>query len=45
MITGPNSVVRQVAVSIVGIAAMIAVAYYVSWSKQQDNKSAVGAHS
>ncbi|GIQ74240.1 OpgC domain-containing protein [Bradyrhizobium sp. RD5-C2] len=45
LITGPNSAVRQVAVSIVGIAAMIAVAYYVSWSKQQDNKSTVGAHS
>ncbi|WP_338828253.1 OpgC domain-containing protein [Bradyrhizobium sp. 27S5] len=45
LITGPNSVTRQIAVSIAGIAAMIAVAYYVSWSKQQDHKSAVGAHS
>lgn len=45
LITGPNSVARQVAVSIAGLAAMTAVAYYVSWSKQQDNKSAVGAHS
>lgn len=45
LITGPNSVARQVAVSIAGIAAMVAVAYYVSWSKQQDNRSTVGAHS
>ncbi|MGY3444151.1 MULTISPECIES: OpgC domain-containing protein [unclassified Bradyrhizobium] len=45
LITGPYSLTRQVAVSIAGIAAMTAVAYYVSWSKQQDNKSAVGAHS
>jgi hypothetical protein len=45
LITGPSSVARQVAVSIAGIAAMIAVAYYVSWSKQQDNESAVRAHS
>lgn len=45
LITGPNSVARQVAVSIAGLAAMTAVAYYVSWSRQQDNKSAVGAHS
>lgn len=45
LITGPYSLARQVAVSIAGIAAMTAVAYYVSWSKQQDSKSAVGAHS
>ncbi|WP_050419159.1 OpgC domain-containing protein [Bradyrhizobium tropiciagri] len=45
LITGPYSLTRQVAVSIAGIAAMTAVAYYVSWSKQQDNKSAVGARS
>ncbi|MCP1850429.1 MULTISPECIES: OpgC domain-containing protein [unclassified Bradyrhizobium] len=44
LITGPYSLARQVAVSIAGIAAMTAVAYYVSWSKQQDGKSAV-AHS
>lgn len=45
LITGPYSLARQVAVSIAGIAAMTAVAYYVSWSKRQDGKSAVGAHS
>ncbi|MDH2382295.1 OpgC domain-containing protein [Bradyrhizobium sp. CER78] len=45
LITGPYSLTRQVAVSLAGIAAMTAVAYYVSWSKQQDNKSPVGAHS
>lgn len=45
LITGPYSLTRQVAVSFAGIAAMTAVAYYVSWSKQQDNKSPVGAHS
>ena len=45
LITGPYSLARQIGVSLGGIAAMTAVAYYVSWSKQQDNKSAVGAHS
>ncbi|MGY4420639.1 hypothetical protein ACVWY2_003088 [Bradyrhizobium sp. JR6.1] len=45
LITGPYSLTRQVAVSLAGLAAMTAVAYYVSWSKRQDNKSAVGAHS
>ncbi|WP_050628605.1 OpgC domain-containing protein [Bradyrhizobium viridifuturi] len=45
LITGPYSLARQVAVSLAGIAAMTAVAYYVSWSKQQDSKSAVGVHS
>ncbi|MEY9496036.1 hypothetical protein ABIF33_005056 [Bradyrhizobium elkanii] len=45
LITGSYSLARQVAVSIAGIAAMTAVAYYVSWSKRQDGKSAVGAHS
>lgn len=45
LIPGPYSLARQIGVSLGGIAAMTAVAYYVSWSKQQDNKSAVGAHS
>ena len=45
LITGPYSLTRQIAVSLAGLAAMTAVAYYVSWSKQQDNKSVVGAHS
>ncbi|PAY04568.1 hypothetical protein CK489_35680 [Bradyrhizobium sp. UFLA03-84] len=45
LITGPYSLARQVAVSLAGIAAMTAVAYYVSWSKQQDSKSTVGVHS
>ena len=45
LITGPYSLARKIGVSLGGIAAMTAVAYYVSWSKQQDNKSAVGAHS
>ncbi|MBR0869527.1 OpgC domain-containing protein [Bradyrhizobium tropiciagri] len=45
LITGPNSLAMQVVVSVAGILAMTAVAYYVSWSKQQDYKSAVGAQS
>jgi len=45
LITGPNSLAMQVAVSITGIMAMTGVAYYVSWSRHQDYKSAVGARS
>jgi hypothetical protein len=45
LITGPNSLAMQVVVSIAGIVAMTGVAYYVSWSKHQDYKSAVGAGS
>ena len=45
LITGPNSLAMQVVVSIGGILAMTGVAYYVSWSKQQDYKSAIGAQS
>ena len=44
LITGPNSLAMQVLVSAGGLAAMTAVAYYVSWSKRQDHKSALGAH-
>ncbi|MBR0935568.1 OpgC domain-containing protein [Bradyrhizobium jicamae] len=45
LITGPNSLAMQVVVSIIGIAAMTGVAYYVSWSRRQDYKSAIGAQS
>jgi hypothetical protein len=45
LITSPNALTMQVVVSIAGIAAMVGVAYYVSWSKHQDYKSAVGAPS
>ncbi|WP_407169342.1 OpgC domain-containing protein [Bradyrhizobium sp. ORS 111] len=45
LITGPNALAMQVLVSVAGIAAMTGVAYYVSWSKHQDYKSAVGAPS
>lgn len=38
LITGPDSVAMQILVSIAGIAAMTAVAYYVSWSRRQDQK-------
>jgi len=38
LITGPDSVAMQVLVSIAGIAAMTGVAYYVSWSRRQDQK-------
>jgi hypothetical protein len=37
LITGPNLVLMQVAVTLLGFAAMAAVAYYVSWSKRQDH--------
>jgi hypothetical protein len=40
LITGPDSLVMQVLVSIAGMAAMTGVAYYVSWSRRQDQKPA-----
>jgi hypothetical protein len=40
LITGPDSLAMQVLVSIAGIAAMTGVAYYVSWSRRQDQKPA-----
>ncbi|MBC9879258.1 OpgC domain-containing protein [Bradyrhizobium sp. INPA01-394B] len=36
LITGANLVVMQIGVSLAGFAAMTAVAYYISWSKRQD---------
>jgi hypothetical protein len=45
LITGPNSLAMPLLVSVAGIAIMTAVAYYVSWSKLQDYKSAIGARS
>ncbi len=41
LITGPNLVVMQVAVSVIGFGAMTAVAYYVAWSKRQDLPAAL----
>lgn len=43
LITGPNSLAMQVLVSVAGITLMTGVAYYVSWSKRQDYKSALSA--
>ena len=43
LITGPNSFAMQVFVSTAGISIMACVAYYVSWSKRQDYKPALGA--
>jgi hypothetical protein len=43
LITGPNSLAMQVLVSAAGIAMMAAVAYYVSWSRQQDRRPALKA--
>ncbi|MEO8316721.1 MAG: OpgC domain-containing protein [Bradyrhizobium sp.] len=40
LITGPDSLAMQVLVSIAGIFAMTGVAYYVSWSRRQDQKPA-----
>jgi hypothetical protein len=45
LITGPNSVAMQLLVSAAGISIMTCVASYVSWSKRQDYKSALGARS
>ncbi|MBR0792405.1 OpgC domain-containing protein [Bradyrhizobium manausense] len=41
LITGANLVVMQIGVSLVGFAAMTAVAYYISWSKRQDEPAAL----
>jgi hypothetical protein len=41
LITGPNLVVMQIAVSLAGFAAMAAAAYYISWSKWQDLPAAL----
>lgn len=43
LITGPDSIVRQILVSTAGISIMTGVAYYVSWSKRQDQKPALAA--
>jgi hypothetical protein len=43
LITGPDFLAMQIAVSAAGLATMAAVAYYVSWSKQQDRVRAMGA--
>jgi len=45
LITGPNSLAMQFLVSAAGISIMTGVAYYVSWSRRQDYKSALGARS
>ena len=41
LITGANLVAMQILVSLAGLAAMAAVAYYVSWSKRQDMPAAL----
>jgi len=43
LITGPDSLAMHVLVSLAGILIMTGVAYYVSWSKQQDHKPAFAA--
>jgi hypothetical protein len=40
LITGPDSLAMHFLVSFAGILIMTGVAYYVSWSKQQDNRPA-----
>ncbi len=45
LITGPNSLVMQILVSVAGISMMAGVAHYVSWSKRQDYKSALDGRS
>lgn len=44
LITGPDSVAMQTLVSVAGIAAMTGVAYYVSWSRRQDQRPAPTRH-
>jgi len=43
LITGPDALVMHVLISVAGILIMTAVAYYVSWSKRQDQKPALQA--
>jgi len=43
LITGPNSIAMQVMVSAAAAGLMTVVAYYVSWSRQQDGRGAFGA--
>ncbi len=43
LIMGPNSIVMQVLVSVAGAALMTLIAWYVSWSRQQDGRKAFGA--
>ena len=41
LINSPDSLAMQILVSFTGILIMTGVAYYVSWSKQQDHKPAI----
>src|ERR1700712_2976229 len=43
LITGPNLLAMHILVSIAGISAMAAVAYYVSWSRRQDYNPALSS--
>ncbi|WFU18854.1 OpgC domain-containing protein [Bradyrhizobium sp. CB3481] len=43
LITGPDSLLMHVLVSVAGVSIMTGVAYYVSWSKRQDQKPAFQA--
>ena len=43
LIMGPNSIAMQVLVSGAGAALMALIAYYISWSRQQDGRKAFGA--
>ncbi len=38
LITAPNSIAIQVLVSFAGIAIMTAIAYYIAWSRRQDQR-------
>jgi hypothetical protein len=43
LIMGPNSIAMQVLVSGAGAGLMTLIAYYISWSRQQDGRQALGA--
>ena len=38
LITAPNSIAIQILVSVAGIAIMTAIAYYIAWSRRQDQR-------
>jgi hypothetical protein len=44
LITGPDSLLMHILVSVAGISIMTGAAYYVSWSKWQDHRPAFRPH-
>jgi hypothetical protein len=44
LITGPDSLLMHILVSVAGLSIMTGAAYYVSWSKRQDHRPAFRSH-